>query len=144
LKAVQGLPVFSSEMTSLEGGPGPEVLVRFLDIRTLAERVFGDGEKAEAWLTRPNSSLSGQRPLDLLKDELGTAVVREMLERIDHGILPELAIWSFGVFRTMPIFQDWWSEGSRAVASAGPADRHSSSALLEMLVHMDRDMMPAT
>ena len=86
LKAVQGLPFFSREIASLVGGPGPEVLVRLLDIRTLAERVFGDGEKAEAWLTRSNSSLAGQRPLDLLKDELGTAVVREMLERIDHGI----------------------------------------------------------
>jgi hypothetical protein len=85
-KAVQRLPVFSLEFASLVGGPGREVLVRLLDIRTLAERVFGDGEKAEAWLTRPNSSLSGQRPVDLLKDELGAAVVREMLERIDHGI----------------------------------------------------------
>jgi hypothetical protein len=142
LKAVQGLPVFSSEMTSLEGGPGPEVLVRFLDIRTLAERVFGDGEKAEAWLTRPNSSLSGQRPLDLLKDELGTAVVREMLERIDHGICLSSQYGALAYFALCRSFR--WSEGSRAVASAGPADRHSSSALLEMLVHMDRDMMPAT
>jgi hypothetical protein len=86
LKAVQGLPVLSPEIASLGGNPGPEVLVRLLEIRALAERVFGNGEKAEAWLTRSNASLSGQRPLDLLKDELGTAVVREMLERIDHGI----------------------------------------------------------
>jgi uncharacterized protein (DUF2384 family) len=31
-------------------------------------------------------SLGGQVPSDLLKDELGGAVVREMLEQIDHGI----------------------------------------------------------
>ncbi|MEH2506203.1 hypothetical protein V1290_005014 [Bradyrhizobium sp. AZCC 1578] len=86
LQAVQELPGFSREIVSLVGGPGPEVLVRLLDIRALAERVFGDRERAEAWLTRSNSSLSGQKPLDLLKDELGAAVVREMLERIDHGI----------------------------------------------------------
>jgi uncharacterized protein (DUF2384 family) len=61
-------------------------LVRNLEIKTLADRIFGDEEKAEAWLHRPNASLSGQRPMDLLKDELGTAVVREMLEQIDHGI----------------------------------------------------------
>jgi uncharacterized protein (DUF2384 family) len=30
--------------------------------------------------------LSGQKPADLLKDELGAAIVREMLERIDSGI----------------------------------------------------------
>ena len=61
-------------------------LVRLLDIRILADRVFGDEEKAEAWLNRPSTALSGQRPIDLLSDELGTSVVREMLERIDHGI----------------------------------------------------------
>jgi putative toxin-antitoxin system antitoxin component (TIGR02293 family) len=61
-------------------------LVRILDIRTLADRIFGDENKAETWLNRPNSSLSGQKPVDLLMDELGAAVVRETLERIDHGI----------------------------------------------------------
>lgn len=60
-------------------------LIRTLEIKTLADRVFGDEERAEAWLRRPNGSLSGQSPNDLLKDELGTAVVREMLEQIDHG-----------------------------------------------------------
>ncbi|KJC45548.1 MbcA/ParS/Xre antitoxin family protein [Bradyrhizobium sp. LTSP857] len=61
-------------------------LVRTLEIRTLANRVFGDTAKAVAWLDRPNRSLSGQKPVDLLQDELGAAVVRELLEQIDHGI----------------------------------------------------------
>jgi len=61
-------------------------MVRNLEIKTLADRIFGDEEKAEAWLHRPNASLSGERPMDLLKDDLGTAVIREMLEQIDHGI----------------------------------------------------------
>jgi putative toxin-antitoxin system antitoxin component (TIGR02293 family) len=61
-------------------------LIRALEIKTLADRVFADEEKAEAWLQRPNSALWGQRPADLLQDELGTAVVREMLEQIDYGI----------------------------------------------------------
>jgi putative toxin-antitoxin system antitoxin component (TIGR02293 family) len=85
-KAEQRLRVFSVEMASAVGGPGREVLVRLLDISTLATRVFGDAERAEAWLTRPNAALSSQRPLDLVKDELGASVVREMLEQIDHGI----------------------------------------------------------
>jgi putative toxin-antitoxin system antitoxin component (TIGR02293 family) len=59
-------------------------LLRVVEIK--AHRVFGSEEKAESWLQRPNASLSGQKPMDLLKDELGTAVVRELLERIDHGI----------------------------------------------------------
>lgn len=64
----------------------PEALSRVLEVKTLADRVFGDEKKAEAWLQRPAAALSGQRPADLLKDELGAAVVREMLEQIDHGI----------------------------------------------------------
>jgi putative toxin-antitoxin system antitoxin component (TIGR02293 family) len=64
----------------------PEALSRLLEIKTLADRVFGDEKRAEAWLQRPAAALSGQRPADLLKDELGAAVVREMLEQIDHGI----------------------------------------------------------
>jgi putative toxin-antitoxin system antitoxin component (TIGR02293 family) len=63
-----------------------EKLVRCLDIQTLADRVFGDKKKAGAWLNRPSASLSGQKPIDLLKDELGAAVVRETLEQIDNGI----------------------------------------------------------
>jgi len=63
-----------------------EGLIRTIEIKTLAERIFGDPAKADAWLNRSNPRLSGQRPVDLLKDELSAAVVREMLERIDHGI----------------------------------------------------------
>ncbi|HXO70970.1 MAG TPA: MbcA/ParS/Xre antitoxin family protein [Bradyrhizobium sp.] len=55
-------------------------------LKQLAVRVFGDEEKAESWLHRPNASLSGQKPVDLLKDEFGAVVVRETLERIDHGM----------------------------------------------------------
>jgi len=61
-------------------------LFRVLEIHALADRVFGDEKKANIWLRRPNSSMSGQIPLDLMKDELGAAVVREALEQIDHGI----------------------------------------------------------
>jgi hypothetical protein len=61
-------------------------LFRVLEIQALADRVFGDEKKASIWLRRPNPSMSGQIPLDLMKDELGAAVVRESLEQIDHGI----------------------------------------------------------
>ena len=70
--------------------PDPAVsstsVIRTLEIQSLADRVFADPAKAEAWLSRPNRALGGQRPIDLLSDELGAAVVREELEQIDHGI----------------------------------------------------------
>jgi len=80
------------EHLSIQGSIAPLVkeqsaaLSRFLEIKTLADRVFGDERKSEAWLQRPRATLSGQRPIDLLKDELGAAVVREILEQVDHGI----------------------------------------------------------
>jgi uncharacterized protein (DUF2384 family) len=58
------------------------------EIKTLADRVFGGPKQADAWLGCPNAALSGQRPVDLLWDERGIGVIREMLEQIDHGILP--------------------------------------------------------
>lgn len=61
-------------------------LFRVLEIQALADRVFGNEKRANVWLNRPNPSMSGQIPLDLMKDELGAAVVREALEQIDHGI----------------------------------------------------------
>lgn len=66
--------------------PPGAAIFPWIEIVTLADRVFADENKAEAWLYRPNASMSGQRPIDLMRDELGVAVVRETLERIDHGI----------------------------------------------------------
>ena len=66
--------------------PAAALSARELEVRALANRIFGDENKADAWLNRPNPSLSGQVPIDLLSDELGAAVVRETLEQIDHGI----------------------------------------------------------
>jgi DNA-binding protein HU-beta len=70
----------------VKGSKQEQELFRMLEIQALADRVFGDEKKANTWLRRPNSSMSGQIPLDLMKDELGAAVVREALEQIDHGI----------------------------------------------------------
>jgi putative toxin-antitoxin system antitoxin component (TIGR02293 family) len=56
------------------------------EVRALADRVFADPEKAERWFGRPNRSMSGQKPIDLMQDEVGAAVVRDTLYQIDHGI----------------------------------------------------------
>jgi putative toxin-antitoxin system antitoxin component (TIGR02293 family) len=64
-----------------------EEKLNVLELRALATYIFGDEAKAETWLRRPNRSLSGQTPFDLMQDELGVAVVRETLEQIAHGIV---------------------------------------------------------
>ena len=78
--------VILGTLTEPEAPESHGSLFRLIEIHTLADRVFGDQKKAEAWLNRTNPSFSGQRPIDLLRDELGAAVVREALEQIDHGI----------------------------------------------------------
>lgn len=88
IKATQGLVVAQRDAEAGEKlvSRGLDSVIRQLEIKSLADRVFGDSGKADTWLMRPSAALSGQRPVDLLRDELGAAVVREMLERIDHGI----------------------------------------------------------
>lgn len=51
-----------------------------------AEAVFGSPDKAREWLKRPNRSLDGDRPLDLLDTEIGQERVSEILGRIAHGV----------------------------------------------------------
>ena len=65
------------------GGERPDVL----EVRALADSVFGDEATAQRWLARPNRSLSGQTPLELMNDELGAAVVRDTLQQIAYGIV---------------------------------------------------------
>lgn len=91
--STRGITMFKTSPARKGTHPGPvktsgrrQKVFRVLEIEALADRVFGDAKKAQIWLRRPNASMSGQVPLDLLKDELGAAVVREALEQIDHGI----------------------------------------------------------
>lgn len=51
-----------------------------------AEIVFGDKQKAYLWLRKPNNSLEGKCPLDLVHNEPGRRVVEGLLGRIQHGI----------------------------------------------------------
>ena len=63
-----------------------ERLLRVASIIALAEDTFVSAAKAQAWLRRPTSALSGKRPLDLLASEPGGRVVEQLLDRIAHGI----------------------------------------------------------
>ncbi len=60
--------------------------LRLARISAEADRVFGDQEKSSRWLRKPNSALSGQTPLELLKSETGALAVGELLGQIDHGM----------------------------------------------------------
>lgn len=48
--------------------------------------VFGDQQKAAAWLRRPNRVLPQKTPLDLLATESEARLVEPVLARMEHGV----------------------------------------------------------
>lgn len=61
-------------------------LYRLIRILLYTESVFGDIDKAQAWLKRPNRSIGGDIPMNLLDTDIGTQQVEDVLKRIEHGI----------------------------------------------------------
>ncbi|RWP37764.1 MbcA/ParS/Xre antitoxin family protein [Mesorhizobium sp.] len=55
-------------------------------ISTMADRVFGNHEKAQRWLRKPSRVLN-QVPIDLLQSEAGATLVEDELNRIASGIV---------------------------------------------------------
>jgi putative toxin-antitoxin system antitoxin component (TIGR02293 family) len=62
-------------------------LARLARILAYATEVFGAEEKASIWINRPNRTLQGAAPIDLLDTDLGSQVVETMLGRIEHGVV---------------------------------------------------------
>ena len=62
-------------------------LFRIAQIVARATEVLGHRARAVRWMTEENRALAGARPLDLLDTEIGEAQVRDVLGRIDYGLL---------------------------------------------------------
>jgi len=61
--------------------------IRLGHVVALAERIFGDKEKAHRWMQKPKLELGGATPFDSLASDAGARQVEEMLYRIDFGFL---------------------------------------------------------
>ena len=61
-------------------------LLRFVGLLEHATDVFGDIEKARAWLKFPQHGLGGAVPLDYAETEIGAREVDDLLGRIDYGV----------------------------------------------------------
>jgi putative toxin-antitoxin system antitoxin component (TIGR02293 family) len=86
---VLGLPK-TTRVRRKQGSLQPVVsdrLVRVAAAMASAERTLGSREKAAAWLRRPNRSLGGEVPLDLLDTEVGEQQVEDALGRLEHGVI---------------------------------------------------------
>jgi putative toxin-antitoxin system antitoxin component (TIGR02293 family) len=62
-------------------------LYRLARIAAHAARVFGSDDKAAAWLRRPNRSLGGETPLEILDTDIGVRETEDALGRLEHGIV---------------------------------------------------------
>src|SRR6266699_7124099 len=61
-------------------------VMRFSRLLEHATNVFGDIEKARAWLKFPQHGLGGAVPLDYAETEIGAREVDNLLGRIDYGV----------------------------------------------------------
>lgn len=61
-------------------------LYRIARIAAQAEDVFEHPQTATNWLKRPNRSLDGRSPIELLDTDIGTEQVAELLDRIEYGV----------------------------------------------------------
>ncbi len=73
------------ESTTLSVSQG-EGLVGLLQSIQLGTRVFGSQPAALEWFRKPAIGLEGKRPIELLSTSFGTALVLDLLTRIQYGV----------------------------------------------------------
>jgi putative toxin-antitoxin system antitoxin component (TIGR02293 family) len=61
-------------------------LLRLARVTRRAAEVFEKSDLALDWLKRPNRTLAGARPLDLLDTDIGAENVLDVLGRVEHGV----------------------------------------------------------
>ena len=59
---------------------------RLKRVSEIAERVFGNPEKAHRWLRESSIALDGITPIELLETEYGARIVENELGVIDYGM----------------------------------------------------------
>ena len=61
-------------------------VLRAIRVLSLGESVYGNRERALAWLRKPHVRLDGRAPLSLLNTDTGSRIVDELLIQIDEGM----------------------------------------------------------
>lgn len=63
-----------------------EKILGLADIYSYGYEVFEDRDRFNEWIFRPNRSLGGQPPYDLLDSQYGREEVKNSIGRIDYGV----------------------------------------------------------
>ncbi len=66
--------------------PASDATVSMIEIKALAETVFGNSALAEEWLNKPALALDHHKPMELIATRPGAELVREHLIRLDYGV----------------------------------------------------------
>jgi len=61
-------------------------VLRVIRAVSLAQSVYGTRQRALEWLRKPHPRLEGRAPLSLLKTDMGSRIVEELLIQIDEGM----------------------------------------------------------
>jgi putative toxin-antitoxin system antitoxin component (TIGR02293 family) len=61
-------------------------LARLVRVFDHTVKVFGDPDRARAWLNKPKKRFDGRTPLDMLRTEVGARLVEEFLGQIEYGM----------------------------------------------------------
>lgn len=61
-------------------------VIRFSRLLQQAIELFGNIDKARAWLKHPQRGLGGATPLDYAETEIGAREVEKLLGRLDYGV----------------------------------------------------------
>jgi len=59
---------------------------QFAKILGIATEVFGNQDRAEAWMDTPAMALDQQKPIDLIRTPEGVAMVEVLLRRMEYGV----------------------------------------------------------
>ncbi|WP_031320817.1 type II RES/Xre toxin-antitoxin system antitoxin [Pseudomonas piscis] len=60
--------------------------VRFAQVLSKAQEIFGSSEQAQEWMAKPVMALDGHKPVDLLTNPIGFELVDEFLTRLEYGV----------------------------------------------------------
>jgi putative toxin-antitoxin system antitoxin component (TIGR02293 family) len=61
-------------------------VLRAIRVLSLAESVYGNRQRALAWMRKPHARLDGRAPLSLLNTDTGSRIVEELLVQVDEGM----------------------------------------------------------
>lgn len=87
----KGLAVSRATLINKKGNDKftPEIsekIVGLVDVYAYGYQVFGDVDRFNAWMFRPNQALNGEAPFDFVDNQFGREEIKNLIGRIENGV----------------------------------------------------------